>query len=383
MIGKTYAGELSTYKDAETNATITKLTNTSNNFHFYFTDNSFMKDDKEILFLSDRGAKEENIFNFFKMDLASGEMTCLSNETDIIPNRYTKTPNGDVVIYVSGDEIKKLDVKNGKTTVIYKNYGTWDIGATSISCDNEYLIFLENEKSDIPANLPNYGGFMDRMFETKKCRIMLISMNGGNAEKIYEDTHYSTHIQFSPTVPYIATYCHEGPWNLVHQRIWIINLLTRTAMPCARQGASDCIGHEFWTTDGLIFFENRREGHDGTITEDKTQAYVKNEDISKDLLPYVGIADHNGNILRTIDMPVYCNHYHANKNNSLLVGDAASHIMLIDISSKEAKAKELCTHNTSWRTQTSHCHPTFGWNSNKILYTSDTGGKLNIYLTEV
>jgi len=315
------------------------------------------------------------------MNLDTGDMVCLSDETGIIANRYTKTPDGDIVVYICKNEIKRMDTATGKIKTLYSYGDDIDVNAVSISCDKKYLIFLENEKAKLPHGLPNYGGFMDRMFEAKKSRIMLMSMAGGYAEKIYEDTHHTSHLQFSPFVPYIATYCHEGPWNLVHQRIWAFNLLTRSASPILRQGANDCVGHEFWTRDGLIFFENRQEGHDGTITEDKTQAYAVASESG--LMPYVGFADFDGNIIRTIDMPVYCNHYHANNDNTLLVGDAAEHIMLIDISGEKAVAKELCAHGTSWRTQSAHCHPTFGWNGDKILYASDTGGKLNIYMAEI
>ena len=380
MIGKTFKSEKRTFADKDTGILITQLTNTANNFHFYFTDNSFMKGDCEILFLSDRGAKREHIYNFFKMDLSTGEMTCLSDEGDISPNTYTKTPEGDIVVYVSGCEIKRLDISNGRSEVIYRCEDPVEIKSVSISCDKRYIIFLENEHVGIQSGQPNYSGFMEKMFAVKKCRIKLLDLTNGAAQKVFEDTHYSGHIQFSPTTPYIATYCHEGPWNLVQQRIWILNLMTRGVDPCVRQDKDDCIGHEFWTRDGLIFFENRREGHDGTITEHKTQAYAKAPESG--LTPYVGFADSYGNVLRTIDMPVYCNHYHANNDNTLLVGDMASDIALIDISGEKAQPRTLCGHGTSWRTQTSHCHPTFSWNGDKVLFASDVERKLNIYMVD-
>ena len=380
MIGQVFKSEKSTYIDKETGAAVTQLTNTSNNFHFYFTDNSFQKDDNEIIFLSDRASEKEHVYNFFKMNLDTGEMVCLSDEHDILPNTYTKTPEGDIVVYVSGKTIKRLDIANGRAEVIYRTDEDVEIKSLSISCDKKYIIFLENEDVGISSAQPNYGGFMDKMYAVKKCSVKLLDLRSGKAEKIFEDTHYAGHIQFSPDNPYIVTYCHEGPWNLVQQRIWILNLLTRSVTPCLRQDKDDCVGHEFWTRDGLIFFDNRREGHDGTITENKTQAYAQAPEDGS--MPYVGFADSSGKILRTIDMPYYCNHYHANNDNSLLVGDMATDIVLIDISGEQARSRNLCRHDTSWRTQTSHCHPTFSWNGDKILFASDRGQKLNLYLVD-
>ncbi len=82
-------------------------------------------------------------------------------------------------------------------------------------------------------------------------------------------------------------------------------------------------------------------------------------------------------------MPFYCNHYHANPDNSVLVGDDVDNLVLIDISGEKAELKPLCYHGTSWHTQSSHCHPTWSWDGTRILWASDQGGKVNLYMTHV
>jgi oligogalacturonide lyase len=47
---------------------------------------------------------------------------------------------------------------------------------------------------------------------------------------------------------------------------------------------------------------------------------------------------------------------------------------------QEARLQVLCNHKTSWHTSTSHCHPTWSWDGSRILYASDYGGKVNLYL---
>jgi oligogalacturonide lyase len=141
------------------------------------------------------------------------------------------------------------------------------------------------------------------------------------------------------------------------------------------------VGHEFWTQDGYIFFDNRGPGHDGTITSDRTQAVATNVPVNQNaMIPFVGLADRKGNVVKRIDMPFYCNHYHANPDNTLLVGDDVDDLVLIDISGQEAKLQPLCNHKTSWHTQSAHCHPTWSWDGSRILYASDYGGKVNLYL---
>jgi len=100
------------------------------------------------------------------------------------------------------------------------------------------------------------------------------------------------------------------------------------------------------------------------------------------MTPFIGLADRNGNVVRRIDMPYYCNHYHANPDNSILVGDDVDNLVLIDISGDSASLEVLCAHGTSWHTSTCHCHPTWSWDGSRILYASDRDGKINLYLVE-
>ena len=119
---------------------------------------------------------------------------------------------------------------------------------------------------------PNYAGFKDRYYLVKDGRITLAYLDGSGWFDVFKDTHQVGHFQFCPDDSTLGTYCHEGPWNLVTQRIWLLDFVSREAKPCFRQDEQDSIGHEFWTQDGYIFFDDRGPGHDGTITSDRTQA---------------------------------------------------------------------------------------------------------------
>ena len=50
MIGQTWPSEIKEFKDEKTGRTIRKLTSTGNNFHMYFTENSFDAHKNEIIF---------------------------------------------------------------------------------------------------------------------------------------------------------------------------------------------------------------------------------------------------------------------------------------------------------------------------------------------
>lgn len=383
MIGKEFPSEIKEYIDEKTGNVVKQLTsNGSNNFHFYFTDNSFCTGDQDIYFLSDRSSEKSTVYNLFKMNLETGRILQLTDEPEgITPSFHTKTPEGDIVVYVTGRLLKKLETSTLKTTVLYEEKPGIELGHPHISADKRYIGMARNEFVPIERGA-NYRGFKETMYATKKGWITLISMDGKEVFDVFQDTHWLGHFQFSPINSSLATFCHEGPWNLVHQRIWLLDIRSRSPQPLFRQAEDDCIGHEFWTSDGKIFFDNRRKGHDGTITVHRTQATIQNSHESGQI-PFVGLVDDEGNLIRQIDLPFYCNHYHSNLDNTLLVGDEVEDLVLIDISGEKAMIKTLCSHHTSWNTQQTHCHPTFSWNNEKILFTSDREGSCNLYLIEL
>jgi oligogalacturonide lyase len=388
MIGQTWNSEIREFKDEKTGRAIKQLTSTGNNVHLYFTENSFDAQKNEIIFLSDRASGEDRaphenpFYNLFRLDLNTGDMMQLTDES-VSTNRVTKTPDSRIVAYVAGNTIKTLDTETNKSSVIYEETGNYNIGASSIAHNRRYIAFCRNEKVNIPRG-PNYSGFKESYYHIKDGRITLAYLDGSGSFDVHRDTHWLSHFQFCPDDSTLATFCHEGPWNLVTQRIWLLDFVSHEAWPCFRQQEQDSIGHEFWTQDGYIFFDDRGPGHDGTITSDRTQAVVTDVEVNQNvMIPFVGLADRYGNIVKRIDMPYYCNHYHANPDNTILVGDDVADLVLIDIAGKEAKLEVLCNHKTSWHTQSAHCHPTWSWDGGRILYASDYGGKVNLYLAEL
>ena len=388
MISQTWASEIREFQDEKTGRTIRQLTACSNNVHLYFSENSFDAHRNEIIFRSDRGSgknrapHEDPLYNLFRMDLDSGEMVQLTDEAASVGS-VTKTPDSAIIVYTTGNRIKKLDTESGEISTVYEEAGNYRVGAPSISANRRYIAFCRNEKVDVPRG-PNYTGFKERYYLVKDGRITLAYLDGSGWFDVFKDTHQVGHFQFCPDDSTLATYCHEGPWHLVTQRIWLLDFVSREARPCFRQGEQDSVGHEFWTQDGYIFFDDRGPGHDGTITSDRTQAVATHVAVKQsEMIPFVGLADRDGNVVKRIDMPYYCNHYHANPDNTILVGDDVDDLVLIDISGQEARLEVLCNHRTSWHTQTSHCHPTWSWDGSRILYASDAGGRVNVYIVEL
>ena len=385
MIGTVYPSEKRTYTDEKSGARITQLTNQGINYHFYFTENSFDLDGKTIYFLSNREHEGTEICNLFKMDLDSGEMVQLTDDPlGVEVGRITKTPDGEYVAYVTGSQLRLYNTKTGENKLLYEEKNHMLLQNLSFSCDKQWIGFNRNEDVDaLPDGGPNYAGFKEKMFATKDGRVSVIRLDGSEFHDVFRDTHWLSHFQFSPDNPDIAMFCHEGPWNYVQQRIWMINMNTGDIWPCFRQTEDDCVGHEFWAQNGDVIFDNRRGGHDGTISNSKSQVYAS-EHVSAEI-PYFGFAHKDGKVYRKINMPFYCNHYFANGDLSMFAGDTVDDILLIQPAEDgTAKMKILAHHNTTWHYQRSHCHPTFSWDGKKLLYAADTDEwHDNLFLVDV
>jgi oligogalacturonide lyase len=396
VIGDTWPSEIREFRDAGTGRVIRQLTATGNNVHLYFTENSFDLHRREIVFRSDRASGEDRaphqcpFYNLFRLNLDSGEILQLTdeprrtvgNDTGSI-HSVTKTPDTQLIVYRSGNAIKLLDGDTAQSSILYLEAGDYVVGSPSIAPNRRYVAFTRNE--DVPvADGPNYTGFQERFYRIKDGRVTLAYLDGSSWFDVFNDTHQVGHFQFCPVDSTIGSFCHEGPWNLVTQRMWLLDFISREARPCFRQDENDSVGHEFWTRDGLVFFDNRGPGHDGTITSNRTQAVATNVQVNQNAMtPFLGLADRHGNLVNRIDMPFYCNHYHANPDRTTLVGDDVDDLVLIDISGQEARLQVLCHHGTSWHTQTAHCHPTWSWDGGMILYASDLGGRVNLYLVQL
>jgi len=381
----TWSSEIREFRDPLTGRTIRQLTSAGNNVHLYFTENAFNRGKSEIIFRSDRASGQDHAphegphYNLFRMDLESGEAVQLTDEPHPV-DRVTKTPDGSLIVYSSGPHLKALDTETGEVSIIYEETGRFTLGQPSIAPNRRYVVFTRNEKVEHPEG-PNYRGFAERYYRVKDGRVTLAYLDGSGAFDVFRDTHQLAHAQVCPVNGTLVMVCHEGPWHLVTQRIWLLDLVSREVRPCVRQDASDSIGHEFWTQDGFIFFDNRGPGFDGTITSSRTQAVAQSPQ-ERTFTPYVGFADRRGNLLRRINLPHHCNHYHTNPNGTALVGDDVDEVVLIDLSNGEAEVRPLCRHGTSWHTQASHPHPTWSWDGKRILYASDAGGQVNLYLLE-
>jgi len=391
MLPNTYPSEIRTFADPLTGRQITQLTNSPgyDNIHLYFTENAFTRGGREIYFSSDRDTP--GIINVFSVNRDTGLITRVTDYTDAGAYALTKNPESTSLLYVHGREAVLHSLPDGEKQVLYVYPEGYSAGRISLNCDHTLVGLLMNEDIGV-YNGPNYAGFAERFYRIKRSQAVFVPLEDEGVRpckhiipgKPYigmRETCETGHLQFSPVDPKLCMYCHEGPWHLVNQRIFLLNAGTLEIVPCFRQDKDDSVGHEFWLRDGNIFFDNRGPGHDGSITSYGVQA-VATEPVGGDFIPYTGIADPSGNVLRTTPLNQYLNHYHCGSDINMLVGDGKDDLIRVGITREGATMDLFCRHGTSWRTDQTHCHPTISWDDDAVLYASDATGKTQLYLTD-
>ncbi|MEZ4637917.1 MAG: oligogalacturonate lyase family protein [Caldilineaceae bacterium] len=71
------------------------------------------------------------------------------------------------------------------------------------------------------------------------------------ARTAWEENAWIGHVNTSPTIPNLLTFCHEGPWHEVDNRIWGLNIDSGDTWQIRpRTHPGEKVGHEYWYADG-------------------------------------------------------------------------------------------------------------------------------------
>ena len=139
------------------------------------------------------------------------------------------------LVYVFPENFKgNITTLNANETLLA---GTW-------STDAEKEIFKKN---------PGKSSYFNLIYEAKLPRTLFtINVQSGELVKLFTDSAWLNHVQFSSTDPNLLMFCHEGPWHKV-DRIWTININTKEVKKIhARTMDMEIFGHEWFAQDGKM-----------------------------------------------------------------------------------------------------------------------------------
>jgi oligogalacturonide lyase len=365
-IGSRWEPENHVYPDPISGATVHQLTNyKGHSNHFYFTYPCWYDGGRKIVFHSDR----ENRTNLFGVDLESGDIIQL---TDLDPAKghvssLSKNPVREEIYFYQGDTLVALDLVSLNARPLYTRPEGRVGGGANATADGKYICtgHREDLSDRIMMDLGHgYVGFDECWEAHPHSTIIKLPIDGGPPEVVYEENYWLGHINASPKLPNIITFCHEGPWHKVENRIWGLNLDTGEAWQIRPNAPGEAIGHEYWMPDG------EHIGYHGRTAQGPVYGSIRYDNTDQVEAPFEG----------------HCWHFHS-YGLDLVVGDGDSqnpYLLLWRFRDGQFEGpKVLVWHRGSFHIQRVHLHPCFNAEGTQVVYTSDPQGYGQVFVVDV
>lgn len=368
--------------DPETGARILRLTPTDVTCHRnYFYQKCFTNDGRKLLF----GAWFDNNWNCYLLDLDTQSARQLTEGAGDNTFGCFLSPDDQFLYYVKGGRaLRRVALDSLEETVIYQvpegydGYGTWGVNS---ACTK--LVGIEVMSADLMA-LATWQEFREQYLRNPRCRMISIDIASGSRHVLFEQAVWTGHPIYRPFDDNTVGYCHEGPLDLVDNRMWLCDEQGANRRRVKQQEPGERCTHEFWVPDGsklmYVSYKQRPGGDRWICTADPLT--LENEVI--------------------MPMPA-CSHLMSNFDGSLAVADGSGtpqdmantsgheheadpYLYLFDL--KRKQTHRICAHNSSWREyranrQVTHPHPGFTPDEKAVLYTSDYEGEPALYLAQL
>lgn len=376
MVGSRWQPELEITNDPVSGARVTQLTSyKGHSNHTYFTYPGWIDKGRKILISSDR----ENRRNLYSVDLNSGEIVQL---TDLDPAEG-EPGNGVVnkvrneVYFRRGKALLALDLESLAYRKIFTTPDGYVGGNGDATADGRYVVVgVHADLSDrIMLDLGHgYVGFKELWEAHPHSMIYKIDLDSGDTQVIYEEDSWLGHFNASPSQPGIMTFCHEGPWHLVDNRIWGLDINSGKAWKIRPTESNEMVGHEYWMPDGIHI------GYHGRVN-----TTISGESAAKGGPIYGSIAYDNTD---QVEAPFEYNSWHNHSYNlDLVVGDGRAenpYLLLWRYRNGQFEGpKVLAWHRGSFHTQQVHVHPCFSPDGKYILYTADPQGYGQVFMVDI
>jgi oligogalacturonide lyase len=368
--GQTYAPEWKTFEDLQTGINIRQLTNyKGHSHHLYFTNPGWYDGGKKLLFGSDRG----NRTNLYSLELATGAITQLTDLDQPPPPAETSflfaslNPKRPEVYFWHGRDLVALHLETLEERRIYRAPDEFLTNMTNVTADGKYLCtgMYEDLSHRFKVDLLHgYVGFREYWEAMPRSRIIRVDVDNGTSEVVFEENYWIGHVNTSPGLPNILTYCHEGPWQLVDNRIWGLDMNTGKNWKIRPSSDGERVGHEYWMADGETI------GYHG---------HTKNGE------PFFGSVRYDDTNRVEAPFPADSTHFHSN-DLGLIVGDGTRReprLLLWRFRDGAFEGPRVVAHHRgSFQVQITHVHPRFSPDGKQILYVSDDSGYGNLYLVD-
>ncbi|MDY4041445.1 MAG: oligogalacturonate lyase family protein [Collinsella sp.] len=385
-IGDTVSNRFVTYEDPYTGAVVERLTDPGTTcHHMYFYAHMTTADGSKLLYAPEIDGERQ----IFCMDLMTGDAVQLTEGRGVDDWSAEFTPDERGVIYHQDDAIWRLDLSTLERECVYRTPEGWDGRDISISRESSTLSLIEIQKDTLPVHIggSSWDFFEKNCLARPRCRVRLIDADSDMVETLLDERCWLGHAQIRPGDPGTVLYCHEGPYDLIDARMWVIDRDERAPRCLRDQPDGLILTHEFWTPDGsrvaYVYREMDGQGREEIRTIDPDTL------VESRIMPCQTFA--------------HCNCDHAGR---FFIGDAqgdTTPIHLQDARAAEARRRSgevlndflylidvghgaeirMAYHGSSWSArwgtpQDAHPHPCFSEDDRHVIFATDQFGHPSI-----
>lgn len=357
--------ERKTYKDPSSGVSVTQLTDyRGHSHHFYFTNSGWYENGRKLLFGSDRN----NRTNLFGMDLESGEIEQLTDLDPVpLPRELeflcaSKNPVRDEVYFWHDLKLMGIDLRTRIIRTLFELDDGWCGSMTSCSADGRSVLFSvwEDMSDTIRTDmLRGYIGLEETWKARPRSQLISVAVDTGESNVLFKENYWIGHVNASPTQANILTFCHEGPWDKVDNRIWGLNTATGDVWKIRPTSEGKSVFHEYWFEDGVHI------GYHGRASR------------NRHMLGHIRF-DNSGQ--REYEFPGFTGHIFS-RDADIVVGDGGGVIRIWKQENEDyAVPRLLCRHDSGMHIQQTHPHPRISPDGKYVVFTSDRTGYGNVYL---
>jgi oligogalacturonide lyase len=361
--GERYPAEAKPVADEASFSVIQLTTNAADDVGLYFTNEAYSPADNLLVFTS----KRSGAWNLYGISLVSYEIIQLTDSKRISGTGAVVAPATREVFFKDGSQLKALSLKTLVERVVTDlKKGFIVSAAVTASGDGKVLALSQVEDIPITTKTDVIYSDMDERFEKRPfSQIFTGNADSTDWHMVAGQQKWISHVLLSPKPPYTLLYCHEGRWERVEQRMWLIGRDDTNNRKLREEETPDLrVGHEYFFPDGV------HVGYHGIYP-------------APDKRHYIGVADIRDGSFKEYVTPHGNTHTHANAEGTLFVSDGNPREPDISVYAlREGRLETLLQfrHNGSWAKQEWHPHPRFLPDGKQIVFTSNTSGDGNVYL---
>ena len=321
--------------DKSTGHKVIKLTRREgSNLSFYFHNNPFVGNESDSYRMIFYGTNAQNsnkndsvkqeIYNLsagnkqiYSVDLNTLKIEQLTSQKSPM-NGEIVAPKNHLVYYQIRDSVFSTNIDTKETKLVYVFPADFKANITTINSDETLLAgaWSSDKEKEILRNNPNKSSYFNLIYEAREPRTLFtVNVKTGELKKLFTDSAWLNHVQFSPTDPKLLMFCHEGPWHKV-DRIWTINIGTKQVkLMHKRTMDMEIAGHEWFSPDGKVIWYDLQQprsvsffvsGTDVTTGKEKKYSLTRDEwsihfNLSKDQTMFCGDGGNETQVARAKD----------------------------------------------------------------------------------